>query len=84
MEARRRLAAERDLGSVDAEDARVSSGSPERGGDAAAGEEAELHEALRHVFREVDPVEDRLFSLSEIEEGRGMASVWHVGGAGEW
>ena len=80
MEAGGGLAAKRDLRSVNAEDAGIASRSAERGGDAAAGEEAELHEPERDVVGEVDPVEDRFLPLSEIEEGRGGAGVRHVGG----
>ena len=74
------LTAKRDLRPVDAEDARVASGCPERGRDAAAGEEAELHEPERDVVGKVDPVEDRFLSPAEIEKGRGVAGVRHIGG----
>ena len=77
------LASQGDLRTVDAVDARSTSRGPERGRDAASGEEPELHEALGDVRGEVDPVEDRLLSLPEIEECGGVSCVRHVQGRRE-
>ena len=78
MEAGSGFASEGDLGTVDAIDAWTAPGGPEGRRDAASGEEAELHKALGDVRGEVDPVEDRFFSLSEVEKCGGVSCVRHV------
>ena len=78
MEAGGGFAPEGDLRAVDAVDTGTAPGGPERRGDAASGEKAELHEALGDVRGEVDPVEDRFLSLSEVEKCGGVSCVRHV------
>lgn len=78
MEAGGGFASQGDLRTVDPVDARSTSGGPERCHDADSGEEPELHETPGDVHWEVDPVQNRLLSLPEIEECGGVSCVRHI------
>lgn len=63
------FAAECDFGAIDAEDARVASGSRVSAGDGGSGDEAKLHQAGREILGEVDSFEHAFFAVCEIGEG---------------
>ena len=61
-----RLAAQRNVGAVDAKYAGVSQRRPLRGGHRSARQETEFHQPLSVFRREINLVQNAFFSLSQI------------------
>ena len=69
--------AERDFRAIHAVDARFAAGRAASWNDDVAGKKAELHQAARDVFRQIQAIEHASFSLGELRERTRKCAIWH-------
>src|SRR4051812_13544559 len=60
------LAAKRNFGAINSEDPRVTARGAASGNHSGAGHKAQFHQASSCVFRKIEAIQDRLFSLFQI------------------
>jgi hypothetical protein len=70
------LAAKSDLGTIDAEHARVAAGSGHGSNHALSGKEPEFHQPPGYILRKIEAIKHPLFTRSQIFQAPASAPGW--------